>query len=177
MSADELVDTVNADNQITGTVTRAEIRKNLLPHRASYAACCDRQGRFIVEVRTLSKDYAPGELDLCAGGVMQHGEEPDDAARRELYEELGLRTEDPLCEFYPLGTLKIIYANGRDFLIGYLYLVISDAVTVRQKSEVSGILCLKPREIEKLRGCCVRDSVIAFEEILRRAQGRGLLQF
>lgn len=175
MSADELVDTVNADNQITGTVTRAEIRKNLLPHRASYAACCDRQGRFIVEVRTLSKDYAPGELDLCAGGVMQHGEEPDEAARRELEEELGLCPEDPRTEFYPLGTLKIIYANGRDFLIAYLYLVRTDAVTVRQKSEVSGILCLKREEIAKLKNCCVRDSVIAFEEILRRAGEKGLL--
>ena len=86
----ELVDVVDADNHIISTMTRQQMRLQRLPHRASYIVCQDLSGRFLIEVRTLCKDYAPGLLDACVGGVMQHGEEAVSAARRELEEELGL---------------------------------------------------------------------------------------
>jgi len=75
MSAQELVDIVDRDNNVTDTVTRKEMRQKQLPHRASYIAVCNRGGKFLVEIRTLCKDYSPGTFDAVVGGVMQHGEE------------------------------------------------------------------------------------------------------
>lgn len=39
------------------------------------------------------KDVYPGRWDFTAGGVIQAGENPDESARRELAEELGIDSE------------------------------------------------------------------------------------
>ena len=56
MSAQELVDIVDRDNNVTDTVTRKEMRQKQLPHRASYIAVCNSVGKFLVEIRTLCND-------------------------------------------------------------------------------------------------------------------------
>ena len=48
-----------------------------------------------------------------------------------------------------------------------------DAITVRQESEVSGILYLKEEELLKLENCCVPDSLYAFKKILEKARKQG----
>ncbi|MBO6258386.1 MAG: NUDIX domain-containing protein [Succinivibrio sp.] len=172
MAADELVDVVDENNNVIKTVTREYMRINRLAHRASYIVCADRQGRYLIEVRTLQKDYAPGLLDACVGGVMQHGESPVQAAKREVLEEVGIDCDSPENEFYDLGTLKIMWADNVHFLYGYLYFAVSDSITVRQQSEVSGIMMLSLDEIERIKDNCVRDSLIAFYEIKKRLQER-----
>lgn len=171
MSAHELVDIVDDDNNVVDTVERHVMRERHLPHRASYIVVCDRSGRFLIELRTMSKDYAPGLFDACVGGVMQHGEESVPAARRELCEEIGIASPHA---FTALGTFRIPYKSGRGFVYAYLYLAVVDAVTVRQADEVSGIMMLKGDEVAKIFDSCTYDSVIAFEEILRRARQAGL---
>lgn len=172
MSAHELVDIVDDDNTVVDTVERYVMRERHLPHRASYIVVCDKSGRFLIELRTMSKDYAPGLFDACVGGVMQHGEEPESSARRELDEEIGIGSP---ASFTALGTFKIPYKSGRGFVYAYLYLAVIDAVTLRQPDEVSGIMMLKDEEVQRLFDACTYDSVIAFEEILARARKAGAL--
>ena len=174
MSSHEIVDIVNAEDEITDCVERHVMREKHLPHRASYMAVLDGNGRFVVEIRTMSKDYAPGLFDACVGGVMQHGEEPKLAAKRELWEELGIDADDERNKFYELGKLRVDYKSGRGFLYAYLYLVKSDAVTIRQKEEVSWIMLLSAKELEALGASCTYDSLKVFEEILKRAARQGL---
>ena len=171
MAADELVDIVNENNEVISTVTRQEMRLKHLPHRASYVAYCDRQNRFLVEVRTLRKDYAPGLLDACVGGVIQSGEDPKESARREFLEEIGVQSDK--IEFYDLGFEKI--PSGDLFIYGYLCFAKGDAITVRQASEVSGIMYLSINELLKLEDNCVQDSVYAFKHSVRMAKERGLI--
>lgn len=47
-------------------------------------------GKYIVQRRTLNKDYCPGYLDIPTGGVIAAGEDIVESAYRELTEELGL---------------------------------------------------------------------------------------
>ncbi len=175
MSAQELVDIVDRDNNVTDTVTRKEMRQKQLPHRASYIAVCNRGGKFLVEIRTLCKDYSPGTFDAVVGGVMQHGEEYVAAAKRELLEEVGINADDKKVDFYPLETLRIEDEKTDYFFYGYLYLAIADVITVRQASEVSGVMFIDKEDVLKQAKNCNYDSVVAFKEILKRAKAKGII--
>ena len=89
-SAGELVDVVDDDDQVVATVTRAEMRARRLQHRAVSIAVFGSDGRLLVHRRADTKDVWPGMWDIAAGGVVGAGEAFEDAARRELGEELGV---------------------------------------------------------------------------------------
>jgi 8-oxo-dGTP pyrophosphatase MutT (NUDIX family) len=46
-------------------------------------------GRFLITKRVMTKEWAPGWWEVSGGAVMA-GEDPDDAVRREIFEETGL---------------------------------------------------------------------------------------
>ena len=175
MSSHELVDIVDAQDRVVDTVERHVMREKHLPHRASYIAVCDESGRFIIEIRTLNKDYAPGLFDACVGGVMQHQEDPAESAKRELFEELGIKAESSNSEFFELGKMRVDYQSGRGFLFAYLYFVKTTAISIRQKEEVSGIMMLNAAELRILGESCTYDSLKVFNEILSRAQKQNLI--
>ena len=90
MSADELVDVLDAEGRTVGVVTRREMRARRLPHRSSYVLVFNRAGDLFVHLRVPTKDVYPGHWDVAIGGVLAAGETFDDGARREAAEELGV---------------------------------------------------------------------------------------
>ena len=88
--SDELVDIVDDDDHVIATVTRAEMRARRLRHRSVGIAVVSTDGRLLIHRRSDTKDIWPGWWDIAAGGVVASGETYDEAARRELAEELGL---------------------------------------------------------------------------------------
>ncbi len=89
----EQVDVVDDNDHVIATVSRAEMRAKNLQHRAVSIAVLSSGGRLLVHRRANTKDVWPGMWDLAAGGVVAAGESYDDAARRELAEELGIVAE------------------------------------------------------------------------------------
>lgn len=87
----EWVDIVDEQDRVIGVAERARVRQENLRHRASYILVLDEAERILVQRRTPSKDFCPGMLDACAGGVVTTGEAMALSARRELAEELGIR--------------------------------------------------------------------------------------
>jgi len=83
----EWVDVVDEQDRVIGVAERTRVRQENLRHRASYILVLDEAGRVLVQRRTLSKDFCPGMLDACAGGVVTTGEAMEPSARRELAEE------------------------------------------------------------------------------------------
>ena len=85
-----LYDPTDPRGRVVGHAPRSRMRAENLPHAATSVAVRDAAGRFYVHRRTDTKDVFPGAHDVWAGGVVAAGEDPDDAAVRELAEELGL---------------------------------------------------------------------------------------
>ena len=92
--SDELVDIVDDDDTVIATVTRAEMRAKRLQHRSVGIVVRSSDGRLLIHRRSPDKDIWPGWWDIAAGGVVTAGETYDDAARRELAEELGISGVD-----------------------------------------------------------------------------------
>jgi isopentenyldiphosphate isomerase len=87
---EELVDIVDDDDNVIAIVTRSEMRARRLQHRSVGIAVFSTDGRLLIHRRNESKDIWPGWWDIAAGGVVASGETYEDAAQRELAEELGV---------------------------------------------------------------------------------------
>ena len=88
--SEELVDIVDDDDIVISTVTRSEMRARRLQHRSVGIAVISSDGRLLIHRRSETKDIWPGWWDIAAGGVVASGESYEDAACRELAEELGV---------------------------------------------------------------------------------------
>ncbi len=93
---DTLIDIVDADDRVVDVVTRREMRARNLRHRSVGIAVIARDGRVLIHRRADTKDVWPGWWDLAVGGVVDSGEDWEEAAARELAEEVGSRA--PLAE-------------------------------------------------------------------------------
>lgn len=89
-SGDELVDIVDEADRVIGVATRREVRARVLKHRCVSILVCSSAGQVLIHRRSERKDLWPGFWDFCAGGVLAAGEGWEEAARRELAEELGV---------------------------------------------------------------------------------------
>lgn len=129
----ELVDVVDDDDRVVHHVTRAEMRANRLQHRAVSIAVFGSDARLLVHRRADTKDVWPGMWDLAAGGVVAAGEEYDDAARRELAEELGI--EVTTMEYLGEGR----FADDAVALIGRGYRCVHDGPFTFTDGEIAEV--------------------------------------
>jgi 8-oxo-dGTP pyrophosphatase MutT (NUDIX family) len=130
VAGDELVDLVDEHDRVLGTITRAEMRQSVAWHRAVYVMVQDRAGRVLLQQRSFDKDLAPGAWDIGAGGVVAAGESYDDAAQRELAEELGVRG----VVLEPLGVVRFEGSGLR--LHGRAYFAVHDGPFTFDDGEV-----------------------------------------
>ncbi|MBR8641829.1 NUDIX domain-containing protein [Streptomyces tuirus] len=87
----ELVERVDEQDRVLGVVDRDEaIRRGWL-HRVATTVCRDPRGRVLVYRRPEHASRFPGHYDWLFGGGVEVGETYQEAAARELAEELGVR--------------------------------------------------------------------------------------
>lgn len=95
-----MVEEVDRAGNVTRVISRREMRATSARHRAVFIAVVSSRQELLVHRRALTKDIWPGWWDVAVGGVMSPGESADDAAHREIREELGIT--DAVLQ--PLGT-------------------------------------------------------------------------
>jgi isopentenyldiphosphate isomerase len=95
---DELVDIVDEEDRVVGRATRAQMRRGNSLHRVVAILCRNRDSQIYIHRRTPTKDLFPSLYDMFVAGTVAAGESYDDAALRELEEELGITgvTLEPL---------------------------------------------------------------------------------
>lgn len=90
---EEIAALFDESGRVIGQAPRSRVRSENLHHGATGIVLFNERGQVFVHQRTWTKDVYPGRWDFTAGGVIQAGEEPDESARRELSEELGIDSE------------------------------------------------------------------------------------
>ncbi len=140
----EWVDVVDDNDRVVETVTRAQVRAENLHHRAVSIAVLGSDGRLLVHRRANTKDVWPSMWDLAAGGVVAAGESYEDAARRELVEELGITAK----QWEPLGEGR--YTDDRVSLIGRGFLVVHDGPFTFTDGEIAEVRWVGREELERL---------------------------
>ncbi|WP_368164033.1 NUDIX hydrolase YfcD [Aeromonas sp. R6-2] len=158
----ELVEVVDEQNRAVRIAPRDEIRRDNLAHRATYILVRRSDGRVVVQRRTLCKDFCPGMLDACCGGVVSAGEQYDESALRELAEELGVQG-------VPLHGFGTFYSRSDLYHVwGGLYLCTYDGELTLQAEEVESIEELTLEQIAARADEFTPDSLIAIAELRRR---------
>lgn len=109
---DEQLDVVDENNAVTGQDTRKNIHDQNLKHRAVHLFVFTKKRCLVLQKRSYLKDRHPGVWDSSAAGHVDAGESYEDAARRELKEELGLDEDETTL----IGTLPASEKNGWEFV-------------------------------------------------------------
>lgn len=164
-SAHELVDVVDPDDRVLRQVTRAEMRRDNLLHRAVYLLVFNGRGEILVHRRTTTKDVYPGYFDVTVGGVVDAGEDYATAARRELAEEVGI-TGVPI---EPLFDVR--YADGATQLIGRAFLARHEGALRLQPEEVVWAAFVPLAEAERIMRAerCCPDGIAVLRRYLESA--------
>ena len=130
---DELLDLVNGNDEIIGTVWKSEAHKDpKLFHREAAIVVFNENQEVLLQQRSMSKKSAPGKWTLTAVGHIGRGEAPEIAAARELQEEMGLVVKP----IYFKKTAIQYQENEARFFWVYYGIVKSDEKITIDKEEV-----------------------------------------
>lgn len=127
---DEVVALYDAGGRPEGSAPRSLMRAQNLRHAATGVIVRDPWGRVYVHRRTPTKDVYPSRWDFTAGGVVLADEDPLEAARRELAEELGVTSE-----LEPLGEAD--YADAHTTYHAFRYVTTWDGPITPQPEEIA----------------------------------------
>lgn len=163
----ELVERVDERDHVVAVVDRAQAIRERWPHRVATIVCRDGDGRILVHRRPDDASRFPGRFNWMLGGAVDVGESYEEAAARELAEELGVHA-------VPRFVLKFLC----DGAISPYWLGLHEAVVTApvrpDPGEVAWFDWLTEPELEELvrRAEFVPDAREAFDR--HRALGRLL---
>ncbi len=164
--SEELVALYDESGEVVGSVPRSRMRAENLRHAATGVLVRTSAGLIYVHRRTETKDVYPGRYDFTAGGVLTAGETPDEAAVRELDEELGV-SGVPVVR---VGRGE--YADEHTRFWAYLYEATWDGEVRHQPEEVAWGAWWTPHELaERVAadpGAFMPDSVALWADRLSR---------
>jgi isopentenyldiphosphate isomerase len=92
MPVEEFLDIVDDQDRVLSRAPRSRVLRDYHIHRAVMFFVFDEDERVFVNQRSDTKEIYPGHWSIAFGGHVLAGESYDDAARREILEEVGLDT-------------------------------------------------------------------------------------
>lgn len=128
-SSDELLDLVDENDNVIGTVAKdAANHDPSLLHREAGGLIYDESNRVIIQQRSLSKILYPGVWIDSFSGHVTKGLTPEEAAHKELIEELGF---DVPLKF--MRKIKMALPNETHFTYYYLGRYLGAPIIVDKK--------------------------------------------
>jgi isopentenyl-diphosphate delta-isomerase type 1 len=163
---DEIFDVVNERDEVIGQQTRGEVHRLRLKHRAVHVLVFNARGELFLQKRSLKKDTFPGAWDSSASGHLDHGEDYDACAVRELREEIGLTVTDA-----PKRLLRIEACadTGQEFV--WVYRLQSEGPFILHPAEIETGGWFTPEKITRWMLERPEDFARAFRLIWNRVGG------
>ena len=91
MQEEDLLEIVDERDRVVGVAPRRLCHGDpSLVHRVAHVLVVNSRGEILLQKRSPHKDIQPGKWDTSVGGHLDPGEGYEEAARRELREELGI---------------------------------------------------------------------------------------
>jgi 8-oxo-dGTP pyrophosphatase MutT (NUDIX family) len=146
MSADEIVDIVDQDNQILRQATKLEAHKHGWLHRTVLAEVRDPEGR-IVLVEQASDRQDPGQYVCPVGGHVRTGETEEEALDRETEEEIGMRNVPHQLQGRLIYDRKVLGRQENHFFI--VYMLTCDPAQFSLGDEAVGYKTFTPAELKQ----------------------------
>lgn len=115
---DEIFDVVDENDAVIDQKPRGHIHANGLRHRAVHILLYNKQGQLYLQRRAPGKDTFPNCWDSSCSGHVDSGEDYDEAAARELVEELGVSL-NRIIGFERLFKLEACAQTGHEFIWVY----------------------------------------------------------
>ena len=129
----ELFPVVDIHGRVVSKATRGECHSELrLLHPVVHLHVFNTKGDIYLQKRAEWKDIQPGKWDTAVGGHIDYGESPEDALRREAYEELGINL------FEPLFIGKYVFESQREREFVYVHRTIYDGDIRPSTDELDG---------------------------------------
>ncbi len=88
----EFLDVVNNDDEVIGSAPRSQVYDNLLTHRIVHVILFNKKEKMCLQMRG-NTPFCPFHWGTTASGHVKSGETYEEAALRELEEEVGIKTK------------------------------------------------------------------------------------
>jgi isopentenyldiphosphate isomerase len=111
-------------------------------HRTTHTYILNSKEELLLTKRSSTKDTAPNQIVISNSGHVKYGEEPIQAAKREIFEELGLDIDLKYIKKY-----KVDYGFEKEFV--YVFFSISDEKPELFKDEVVGYMYMDLEKFKK----------------------------
>ena len=102
----ELLDVVDPADRVIDTRTRGEIHRLRLMHRSVHVLVFNTAGELLLQKRSMQKDECAGMWDSSCAGHVESGQSYDQTAPRELEEELGFSSPQPLTPLFKMSATE-----------------------------------------------------------------------
>ena len=163
----EFLDIINDNGKRIGIAPRTVCHGNpALTHQTAHVIVRSTDGRFLLQKRSMTKDTQPGKWDTAVGGHLALGETYDDAARREMTEEIGVTA--PIT---PLFTMAI--RNDWESEQTMVFSAVCDGPFTPQADEVDELRFWSADELNKAIGTGCLTPYLEYE--LNQLRLRGVL--
>lgn len=144
LEQDELLDLVNNNDQVIGTLPRSQVYAQVLHNfRAISALIVNQQGQLWIPRRTAHKKVSPLHLGFSVGGHVSSGETYNQSFERELQEELNLNLAD--VRYKKLGLLTPHEHGTATFVT--VYLIFTNQVPNYNREDFISYSWLTPRQL------------------------------
>lgn len=153
---DELFVVVDKNDNIIDYRSRRDCHSDKsLIHRSASVVIYNSKGEILLQKRSKTKDLFPGYYTLSASGHVQKGESYLDAAKREMLEEIGVKTE---LTFVKKFLLSVYYETE----LVALFTATHDGPFNPNKDEVEDVLFVLPSSLKGMENTL---TPAAFEDL------------
>lgn len=161
---DEMIDVVDDKDKVVRQVKWGEMHRNALIHRAANVLVFNSKGELFVHKRNSKLPLYPGMYDVKVGGIAKAGESYEEAAKRELEEEAGIKNTKLKYLF------SIKFRSSKDNNNRKVFRCVYDGKIKRQPEEVESGRFMAVDEAKKMMadGKLSPSAVHVFTEFLKR---------